>query len=73
VAKLLSARQMVRALRRSGFDVVSRRGSHIKLKKRIADGQLVVIVPDHQELAEGTLASILRQAKLSRQELARLL
>jgi predicted RNA binding protein YcfA (HicA-like mRNA interferase family) len=30
-------------------------------------------VPDHQELAEGTLASILRQSKLSRQELARLL
>jgi predicted RNA binding protein YcfA (HicA-like mRNA interferase family) len=73
VAKLLSARQIVRALRRSGFDVVSRRGSHIKLKKRIDDGELVVIVPDHQELAEGTLASILRQSKLSRQELARLL
>ena len=73
MAKLLGARQVLRALRRSGFDVVSQRGSHIKLKKRIDDGELVVIVPDRQELAEGTLASMLRQAKLSRQELERLL
>jgi predicted RNA binding protein YcfA (HicA-like mRNA interferase family) len=63
----------MRALRRGGFDVVSQRGSHIKLKKRTEDGELVVIVPDHRELAEGTLASILRQAKLSRDELERLL
>jgi len=73
VARLLSARQVLRALRRGGFDVVSQRGSHIKLKKRIDDGELVVIVPDHQELAEGTLASILRQARMSREEMERLL
>ncbi len=73
MAKLLSARLVLRALRRGGFDVVSQRGSDIKLKKRIGDGELVVIVPDHRELAEGTLTSILRQARLSRQELERLL
>ena len=73
MARLLSARQVLRALRRGGFDVVSQRGSHIKLKKRIDDGELVVIVPDHPELAEGTLASILRQARMSREEMERLL
>jgi len=73
VPKLLSAQQVVRALQRAGFNVVSQRGSHLKLKKQIDDGELVVIVPEHRELAEGTLARILRQAKLSREELERLL
>ena len=71
--KLLSARQVLRALRRAGFEVVSQRGSHIKLKKPIEGGELVVIVPDHRELAEGTLASVVRQARLSREEFERLL
>ena len=71
--KLQSARQVIRALQRAGFDVVSQRGSHIKLKKRTDEGELVVIVPDYRELAEGTLTSILRQARLSREELERLL
>ncbi len=71
--KLLSARQVIRALRRNGFTVTSRRGSHIKLKKQTSGGELVVIVPDHSELAQGTLASVLRQARLTREELERLL
>ncbi len=54
-------------------DIVSQRGSQVKLKKRTDNGELVVIVPNYRELAEGTLASILRQAKLSREELERLL
>jgi len=56
VPKLLSARQVLRALGRAGFEVVSQRGSHIKLKKPVEGGELVVILPSHQELAEGTLA-----------------
>lgn len=71
--KLLSARQVIRALQHAGFDVVSQRGSHVKLKKRTSEGELVAIVPNYRELAEGTLASILLQARLSREELERLL
>ncbi|HLA19361.1 MAG TPA: type II toxin-antitoxin system HicA family toxin [Dehalococcoidia bacterium] len=71
--KLLSARRVLRALGRAGFEVVSQRGSHIKLKKPVEGGELVVILPGHRELAEGTLASVLRQARLSREELERLL
>ena len=71
--KLLSARQVIRVLQRAGFDVVSQRGSHIKLKKRTSEGEIVVIVPNYRELAEGTLTSILLQARLSREELERLL
>ena len=67
--RLLSARKVLRALQRAGFRRVSQRGSHIKLKKQTGQGELVVIVPNHREIAEGTLDSILAQAKLSREEL----
>ena len=60
-------------MQHAGFDVVSQRGSHVKLKKRTSEGELVAIVPNYRELAEGTLASILLQARLSREELERLL
>jgi predicted RNA binding protein YcfA (HicA-like mRNA interferase family) len=64
---------VIRALQRNGFTITSRRGSHIKLKKQTNGGELVVIVPDYLELAQGTLASVLRQARLTREELERLL
>lgn len=53
---------MVKLLGRVGFEQVSQRGSHVKLRN--LDGR-TVIVPMHRELAQGTLRSILRQADLS--------
>jgi predicted RNA binding protein YcfA (HicA-like mRNA interferase family) len=61
----------VRALRRAGFDEVSTRGSHCKLRNKIE--ARTVIVPLHRELATGTLASILRQAGMDAEELRTLL
>jgi len=67
-----SGREVTKALARIGFKVVGRRGSHVRLKRK--DGKtLIVIVPDHKELARGTLKSILRQANLSREEFLELL
>ncbi|HKF75592.1 MAG TPA: type II toxin-antitoxin system HicA family toxin [Candidatus Dormibacteraeota bacterium] len=59
----VSGDEVVRALQRAGFVVVSTRGSHCKL--RHAAGQRTAIVPLHRELATGTLASVLRQTGLS--------
>lgn len=64
----LSGDEVARLLQRAGFVPVSQRGSHRKL--RHADGR-TAIVPIHRELATGTLASILRQAGLSIEELER--
>lgn len=66
----VSGEDVVRALERAGFRRVSQRGSHVKL--RHADGR-TVIVPMHRELAAGTLRSILRQARLTLEELIHLL
>ncbi|MGH3442838.1 MAG: type II toxin-antitoxin system HicA family toxin [Nitriliruptorales bacterium] len=64
-----SGREVIAALRRAGFEVVSQRGSHVKLRNE--QGR-TVIVPDHREIARGTMRSILRQAGLTPQEFDRL-
>ena len=60
-----SAREVLAALRRAGFEQVSQRGSHVKLRN--AAGR-TVIVPDHREIMRGTMRSILRQADLTPDE-----
>ena len=66
---VVSGSEVVKALKASGFDQVSQRGSHTKLRN--GEGR-TVIVP-LRELAAGTLRSILRQAGLTIEELATLL
>ncbi len=62
---VLSGAEAIRVLEGAGFAQVSRRGSHAKL--RGTSGR-VVIVPLHDQLARGTLRSIVRQAGLSVEE-----
>jgi len=50
-----------------------KKGSHIKLKKKFNGKVFIVIVPDHPELAIGTLKSILRQANISKEDFLKLL
>ena len=69
---VLSGRDVIKALGKIGFKIVGRRGSHVRLKRK--DGKtLIVIIPDHRELARGTLKSILKQANLSREEFLEIL
>ena len=70
---LVSSRRAIKALAKAGFLVAGRKGSHIKLKKKVDRRVFVVIVPHHAELARGTLKSILRQANMTREEFLRLL
>lgn len=67
---VLSGKEMVTALERSGFQFVSQKGSHRKMR---GDSGKVVIIPMHDELAIGTLRSILRQADIHPDELTELL
>lgn len=68
----VSGLKIIKVLTKIGFEVVGKKGSHVRLKKK-NDRTLIVIVPDHPELAKGTLKSILRQAGLSTEELLELL
>jgi len=60
---LLSGREIVRGLERLGWEVVRRRGSHIILVKR---GHIATLsVPDHREIAGGTLRALIARADLT--------
>ena len=54
-------------LEKFGFKVVKQKGSHIKLRKENSEKR-TAIIPNHEEVAIGTLKSILRQAGISEEE-----
>ncbi len=62
---MISGKDMVKFLSSEGFQIVGRNGSHIRMKKFTEPRNLIVIVPHYDELAKGTLHSILRQANIS--------
>lgn len=69
----LSGYDVMKALERAGFRIQSQRGSHVKLRGSVKGQMRTVIVPLHNELAPGTLRSVLRQAALDTEELLVLL
>lgn len=71
MAKLpvLSGKKLIKALERGGFTVVKQKGSHVSLQKE----NHRTVVPLHNDLAKGTLRSILKQCGLSQKDLLNLL
>lgn len=67
-----SGRDLVKALARFGYQKDHQRGSHIILR-HVRPPHRRITVPDHRELAKGTLHAILREAGLSPEELRKLL
>ena len=60
---VLSGRKAVRVFEKLGWEVARQRGSHIILVK---DGEMATLsVPDHKEIAKGTLRSLIRSAGLT--------
>jgi predicted RNA binding protein YcfA (HicA-like mRNA interferase family) len=59
---------MIKYLSQRIFTIVGRKGSHVRMKRLASPRNLIVIIPDHDELAQGTLRSILRQAGISFEE-----
>jgi predicted RNA binding protein YcfA (HicA-like mRNA interferase family) len=54
---------VLRAFERLGWEVARQRGSHIVLVK---DGEIATLsVPDHKQVAKGTLRGLIRSANLS--------
>ena len=61
----LSGEDAIRALVSIGFIRGRCKGSHVALRRFASDGDVVTVVPLHDELKTGTLRSILRLAKVS--------
>ncbi|HAI58619.1 MAG TPA: addiction module toxin, HicA family [Xanthomonadaceae bacterium] len=57
---------VLRVLKRNGWEVVAVRGSHRQLKHPVLPGRVTVAGKPSVDIAPGTLASILRQASIKR-------
>jgi predicted RNA binding protein YcfA (HicA-like mRNA interferase family) len=59
----LSRRDVVRVFNRDGWKMVRQRGSHMILVK---EGHMATLsIPDHREVAKGTLRSLIRSSGLT--------
>ena len=68
----ISGRELAAALQRIGYEEDRQRGSHIVLRQ-IEYPHRRIVVPDHREVAKGTLRAIIRAAGLTVKEFSDLL
>ena len=54
--------------RKFGFYFVSQKGSHMKLARKIGGREVITVVPQHKELAHGTLKGALELARIDEKE-----
>ena len=69
---VVSGREAVDALRKIGYVLDRQRGSHMILRQQIHPFRRLT-VPDHAEVAKGTLRAVIRQAGLTVEEFRDLL
>jgi predicted RNA binding protein YcfA (HicA-like mRNA interferase family) len=61
--KVLSGTDIIKIFSKFGFEVVSQKGSHIKIIRFLPDGtKQILTIPNHSELDKGTIKAIYRQA-----------
>ena len=70
---VLSGREVIKVLKKIGFEEKRQKGSHIILAKETEDGKKGVVVPNHKEIDKGTLLEIIRQSGLKREDFLKLL
>ncbi len=74
---VISGKQLVKALSKLGYNIVKQRGSHMKLQKKTPAGIHSITVPQHDEIAKGTLIDILNKVsiwnQISKEELLEML
>ncbi len=63
---VLSGQEVVRAFSRLGWEIARQRGSHVILVK--AEHPATLSVPQHSDVARGTLRSLIRRAGLTVEE-----
>ena len=64
---ILSAHKIIKTLKNAGFEAVSQKGSHIKMKKKTTNETFTAIIPNYIEVPAGTLKSIIRQQNLGKE------
>ena len=70
---ILSGKEMVKVLSKIDFVHARTRGSHAIMNRQTQEKKVTIPVPLHNELAKGTLRSIMNQAELTLDDLLNLL
>jgi predicted RNA binding protein YcfA (HicA-like mRNA interferase family) len=65
--RILSGRETCNLLALHGFEEREQKGSHIPMKRTIDGTSITVSVPNHKELAIGTLVGLIRKSGLPRE------
>ena len=69
---VVSGQEVVKALAHIGYEFDHQKGSHVVLRQRVPPHRRVTI-PNHKEVARGTLRSIIRETGLTVDEFTELL
>jgi predicted RNA binding protein YcfA (HicA-like mRNA interferase family) len=67
---VVSGKQVIKALQKIGYYVRDQKGSHIHLRH---PNKIPLTVPNHREIARGTLRTIIANAEVSVEEFIELL
>jgi len=70
---ILSGKDLAKVLFKLGYEHIRTRGSHMVLVKKTERGKKTIPVPNHKELAKGTLKAIMNQADLKLDDLLNLI
>lgn len=70
---ILSGKDLIKVLSKIGYEHIRTRGSHMIMIKQTEKGKKTIPVPNHKELAKGTLKAIMTQADLKLDDLLNLL
>ena len=70
---ILSGKEIAKVLSKLGYQHARTRGSHMIFVRQNSDGKKTIPVPNHKELAKGTLKAIMEQAGLKLDDLLNLL
>lgn len=62
--QIVRVRDVIRTIERDGWLLVAQKGSHRQFKHRVKPGRVTIAGALSDELAPGTLNSILKQARL---------
>ena len=68
----ISGKELVKVLQKVGYELISQKGSHIKLRQ-FNPIKITIIVPNHKIIRPGTLNNILKKVGISKDRLKEIL
>jgi predicted RNA binding protein YcfA (HicA-like mRNA interferase family) len=63
-APVVSGKDLIKFLKGLGYVVIRQKGSHVRLRRKNHLGEHNITVPEHDEIAKGTLNDIISKVSL---------